>query len=331
MTALAAADSGAVAADWGPAASVETLRLRADMLAALREFFAVRDVLEVETPYLSAAGTTDPNIGSLIVAGSAARYLHTSPEFPMKRLLAAGAGDIYQVCRVFRAGEMGRRHNPEFSMLEWYRLGFDHHRLMREVAELLVSMVGEARPLAAPEFMSYREAYLRHTGLDPFEARAEDWHERLHDAGIGIGPADTMSRDGWLDLAGSELVHPRLGQGRVTFLYDFPPSQAALARVRLGPMPVAERFEAFVDGMELANGFHELADAGEQAARFGRERARRAEMGLPDVHADERLIAALEAGLPDCAGVAVGLDRVLMLRAGVDNIAAVLAFPADRA
>ncbi len=331
MSALAATELEPGAGDWRPAADLHVVRLRASMLAALRRFFAAREVLEVETPYLSAAGTTDPNIASLTVAGGGGRYLHTSPEFPMKRLLAAGSGDIYQVCRVFRAGEAGRRHNPEFTMLEWYRLGFDHERLMREVAELLALLIGPERGFAAPEFLSYREAYLRHTGLDPFAARAEDWHACLANAGIDIGPPASLDLDAWLDLAGAQLVHPRLGRGRVSFIQDFPVSQAALARVRPGPEPVAERFEAFVDGMELANGFHELADAGEQAARFARERRRRRDAGLPDVPADTRLIAALEAGLPDCAGVAVGLDRVLMLRAGVEDIAAVLAFPADRA
>lgn len=307
------------------------------MLARVRAFFAERDVLEVETPILSSAAATDPNLASLATRymgpsfpRGLALYLHTSPEFAMKRLLAAGSGSIYQVCKVFRDGELGSRHNPEFTMIEWYRVGFDHHRLMDEVGAL-VSQACE-RASTAIEKLSYRDAFLRHCGLDPHTAPVEALAStaRQRDVSIPAGmPHDDP--DPWRDLLLTHLVEPQLGRGAMTFLHDYPASQAALARVRAGEPPVAERFELYMEGIEIANGFHELGDAGEQRRRFERDLARRRAVGLGPVPADERLLTGLEQGLPECAGVALGFDRLVMLATGATSIGQVIAFPLERA
>jgi lysyl-tRNA synthetase class 2 len=317
--------------DWQPTASLKNLKLRAELLAKLRQFFVARNVLEVDTPALSWSGATDYHIQSFRVdAGQGgALYLHTSPEFPMKRLLAAGSGDIWQLAKVFRRGEVGRLHNPEFSLLEWYRLGFDHHRLMQETAELVAVLVPTLK--AATEYLTYREAFQRHARLDPFRASAADCSATLKATGRHPPAEQELDLDGWLDLLAGELVYPALGQGGLTFIYDYPASQAALARVRPGEPPVAERFEAFLQGIELANGFHELLDAAEQRRRFEQDRARRKAEGLMDVPLDERLIEALAHGLPECSGVALGFDRLVMIAAGARSLEDVLAFPADRA
>lgn len=316
---------------WRPTASLANLRLRAELLKKIRAFFEVRGVLEVETPSLSHAGATDRHLASFRVENPRGGhlYLHTSPEFPMKRLLAAGSGDIWQLCKVFRAGEAGRLHNPEFSMIEWYRLGFDHHRLMRETAELIQALLPfRQKP---PEYLSYREAFKLYAGFDPFHAGKQTCIRALESAGKSVPAESELDMDGWLDLVAGELVYPLLGRERIVFVYDYPASQAALARIRAGDPPVAERFEAFLDGMELANGFHELSDAKEQRRRFEADRAYRRAHGLPEMPMDEHLLAALETGLPDCAGVALGFDRVAMLAAGAKSIDEVITFPFERA
>jgi elongation factor P--(R)-beta-lysine ligase len=318
--------------DWQPCASTDVLRARARLYGAIRGYFEARGVLEVETPILSAAATVDPHIDSFATpaAGTRTLYLHTSPEFAMKRLLAAGSGPIYQIARVFRREEAGRHHNPEFTMLEWYRPGWDHLRLMDEV-EALLRTAGVAAA-GAWERLSYRQAFQRHAGLDPFTAGLEQLREACsrHMQLDGALRAE-VERDIYLDLLMSLLVGPRLGLEAPCFLYDFPASQAALARVRPDHPPVAERFELFWQGIELANGFHELTDAVEQRRRFEQDRARRAAQGREAPPYDAHLIAALEAGLPACAGVALGLDRVLMLQLGLPSLADTLAFDAGRA
>lgn len=318
---------------WQPAASIANLRLRARVLDLVRGFFADRGVLEVETPVLGAAAVTDPHLHSLTTAfvGPGAPeglrlYLQTSPEFAMKRLLAAGSGPIFQVARAFRDGEAGRHHNPEFSLLEWYRPGFDHHALMDEVDALLQRILGTA----PAERATYGEVFARYCGLDPFTAPLPALRDAAGPAGAGSG-LDADDRDGWLGLLLSHRIQPGLGHGYPVFVYDFPASQAALARVEPGPPPVAERFEVFVRGIELANGYHELTDAAEQAQRFRADLADRRRRGLPEPNLDQHLLEALEAGLPACAGVAVGIDRLVMLAAGADSVAAVMAFPVDRA
>ena len=316
--------------DWQPTASLSNLKLRAELLAKLRAFFAARNVLEVDTPALSRAGATDRHIQSFRVEDERRRhlYLHTSPEFPMKRLLAAGYGDIYQLCKVFRSGEAGRMHNPEFTMLEWYRIGFDHHQLMAEVAALVGGLVPELNPA---EFLTYREAFQRHAGFDVTTSGSKDCIAALNRAGRHVPAEDELDYDGWLDMVAGDLVYPALGKGRITFVYNYPASQAALARVWAGEPPVAERFEAFIDGVELVNGFHELSDATEQRRRFEADSAYRKQHGLMDIPFDEHLLTALQHGLPDCAGVALGFDRLVMLVARASAIQDVIAFPADRA
>jgi lysyl-tRNA synthetase class 2 len=317
---------------WRPSAALSVLRRRADMLAATRAFFAARGVLEVETPVLSAGGVTDPQIESLTtrVAGfPRAFYLSTSPEFPMKRLLAAGSGDIYQICRVFRDGESGRWHNPEFTMIEWYRLGLDDAALMSEVEELVRSLLAPRRQLPAAERLSYAAALQRHAGVDAFAADERTLAAAATAHGIVCDAA--LDRDARLDLLMGFVVGPRLGFPRPTFICDYPASQASLARLKPGSPSVAARFECYLDGIELANGFHELSNATEQRARFLRDLATRRDRGQPAPHIDEGLLGALSAGLPDCAGVALGFDRLVGLAVGADALAQAMAFPIQRA
>lgn len=290
--------------------------------------------MEVETPLLSAAAVTDPHLESFAVrcdcAGVPADgtlWLQTSPEYAMKRLLAAGCGSIYQIARAFRSGERGRRHNPEFTLLEWYRVGFDHRRLMDEVAELVIALLGP-RPARR---MTYRDAFVEIVGVDPFRASLETLASAALDAGIVAAGCIGADRDAWLDLILSHQVQPKLGQGELLFLTDFPASQAALARLCPDDPSTAERFELFVDGMELANGFHELTDPDEQSRRFDADRRRRQMEGRCAPAPDARLLAALKAGLPDCSGVALGFDRLMMVALGVGNIDETIAFPVELA
>ena len=302
------------------------LELRADLYALIRRFFAERGVLEVETPILSEAGNTEPNIESFattfsghVAAGSRERWMRTSPEHAMKRLLAAGLGDCYELGRVFRNGEAGRRHNPEFMMLEWYRVGFDHLRLMRETAALVLTTLASKGWSADVVETTYRDLFagLR---IDPFEAPIDELRAPL--AEFGIDPAG-LSRDDWLDLLITHRIQPAFPKDRITAVYDFPASQCALAKIRDG---VAERFELFLGTYELANGYHELTDAAEQRARFENDNARRRARGQREVPIDERFLDALPQ-MPACAGVALGIERLLMVLADTDDIADVIAFP----
>jgi lysyl-tRNA synthetase class 2 len=326
--------------DWRPTATLEVLKLRARLLERIRAFFSERGVLEVETPILSGAATTDPALASFVTRyvgplfpHGRSMYLHTSPEFPMKRLLAADSGSIYQIGKVFRDGESGRLHNPEFTLLEWYRTGFDHQQLMTETGELVMLLLAPYLPLDPPERLTYREAFQRHAGIDPHTAAAGDFAAAAGTHRISV-PPDLLAHNDlaiWRDLLLTHVVEPRLGQRRLTFLVDYPASQASLARILPGEPPVAARFELYLNGIELANGFHELADPDEQRTRFERQLHARAADGLTAVPMDERLLAALEHGLPDCAGVALGFDRLVMIAAGARTIADVIAFPVDRA
>lgn len=317
-----------------PTAHARALRLRADLYALIRRFFAEREVLEVETPMLSMAGNTDPNIESFRLeftgprsAGASGRWLRTSPEFPLKRLLAAGVGDCYELGRVFRNGEAGVRHNPEFTMLEWYRVGWDHHRLMDETAELLKAALALAGRRATVRDTSFRQLYLDKFGFDPMTAPEEELRSPL---GVyDIDPAG-LTRDDWLDLLMTHLIQPSIPASRVLLVYDYPVSQCALARIRPGTPPVAERFEAYLGPLEMANGYHELTDPDEQRARFELDLARRRARNAAEPAIDERLLAALPK-LPGCAGVALGVDRLLMALLGTEKIADVLAFPFERA
>lgn len=321
--------------DWLPSASTEALQLRARLNAAIRTFFAERGVLEVETPILSGAGNSDPNIASFSLQFSGrsdgaprTRWLRTSPEFPLKRLLAAGIGDCYELGRVFRDGEAGGRHNPEFTMLEWYRVGWDHQALIDETIALVESALALVGRGANVVQIRYRELYQRMLGLDPMLAAEHELQAALGD--VRIDPHG-LRRDDWLDLLMTHRLQPSFPRDQLLAVYDYPASQCALARVRDGDVPVAERFELYLGSLELANGYHELLDADEQRQRFVRDHALRADRGAVLPPLDEHLLAALQAGMPACAGVALGVDRLLMAMLGSERIADVLAFDLSRA
>jgi elongation factor P--(R)-beta-lysine ligase len=314
---------------WRPVASLGTLELRARMLRVAREYFAATKTLEVETPTLSRAAVTDLHLASVVAnANGQTRYLHTSPEYPMKRLLASGCGDIYQISRVYRDGESGRFHNPEFTLIEWYRVGIDHHALMTDVEQLVTAVLPAHRSSERAEYLSYRDAVQLHAGVDAFDDPVSVLLGALRHGNVSIPTGIEQDRDACLDLIVSTLVGPKLGRDRLTFLHDFPASQAALARVQ---GRVAARFEAYLDGIELANGFHELSDEKEQRRRFEADNVERAKRGLNKMPIDENFLAALEHGLPDCSGVALGFDRLVMCAAEAKHIDEVLALPFDRA
>ena len=311
---------------WRPAATHASLKDRARLLQTIREFFASRQVIEVETPVLSKAGNTDPQIQS--IRTDSGDYLRTSPEFALKRLLASGMGDVFELGRVFRAAESGRQHNPEFTLLEWYRTGFTYHRLMDEVAALVRYCGGEKFSHWQEERLSYRQLFLLHLDIDPFTADTGLLAATARQHGINDVK---LERRQWLDLLISFVIQPALPADRLTFVYDFPADQAALARVRQGDPPLAERFELYLGRTELANGYQELTNAREQKQRFNNENLQRESGGKDVYEIDQHLIDALEHGLPECAGVALGVDRLLMLICGAESIDEVTAFPFSRA
>jgi lysyl-tRNA synthetase class 2 len=317
------------------------LRRRASLLALTRNFFADRGVLEVDTPVVVNAAVTDVHMHTARVlltelpcVRSGARperpfFLHTSPEYAMKRLLAAGSGDIFQICHVVRGFERGRQHNAEFTLIEWYRVGFSLQELMNEVEAIVRQLLGDQAGSLGTERVTYRDAFTRELRLDPFTA--SDSELRTAAGSIGFTCATDTSRDELLELLMGAVVGPRLGYAALSFIYGFPASQAALARLDPHDPRTAMRFELYCNGIELANGFHELGDAAEQRARFERDNEERRRLGLPLCALDERLLGALQSGLPDCAGVALGFDRTLMVAMSADRIDDVLAFPVERA
>lgn len=312
--------------DWQPTTTSRLLAKRASLLQDIRLFFQQRAVMEVETPLLSRAGNSDPEIQSIDAGGHG--YLRTSPEFALKRLLTAGSGDIYELGRVFRAGEAGRSHNPEFTMLEWYRLGFTYHDLMDEVAALVRHCARGKFDEWPLEKLTYRNLFITRLGLDPCTADRETLATVAGEHGI----ADIkLQHRQWLDLLMGMVIQPALPARQLTFVHDYPAEQAALARVRQDSPPVAERFELYLGNVELANGYQELTDATEQRRRFTAENMRREESGQDVYPVDEHLLAALEHGLPECAGVALGVDRLLMALVAADTISDVIAFPFSRA
>jgi lysyl-tRNA synthetase class 2 len=318
--------------NWQPTAKREVLEQRAQALARVREFFAKRSVLEVDTPIVVNAPVTDVHIHSAEVRfpDAAGRYyLHTSPEFAMKRLIAAGSGDIYQICHVARGLERGRQHNAEFTLIEWYRLGYSLEQLMDEV-EALARLVLGLRPVhLRGERISYAEAFKAALDIDPLTASNEELRETAHLH--GFEPNTGTERDELLEFLMGAKIGPQLGKHALTFVHRYPASQAALARLDPQDPRCALRFELYCEGMELANGFHELASADEQRARFEQDLTERRRRGLPANGMDEYLLAALESGLPDCAGVAVGFDRLVMLLTGARTIDDVIPFPIERA
>ena len=315
---------------WQPTASRETLARRAQLLSTVRQFFADRDVLEVDTPMLVNAPVTDVHIHSAEVRLQGATrpyFLHTSPEYAMKRLLAAGSGDVFQICHVVRGLERGRLHNAEFTLIEWYRLGFSLEQLMTEVAALACKVLGEQ----VVEYLTYRDAFLTQLHIDPLSVTDAELHDAARKSGIDANVLPGLDRDQLLDLLMGLIIGPRLGLKKLTFVHRYPASQAALAKLDPNDPRTALRFELYGEGIELANGFHELASAAEQRARFESDRALRQQRALPIYDIDENLLSALEQGLPDCSGVALGFDRLMMLATGVQQIDDVLAFPTERA
>ncbi len=315
-----------------PGASWQNLRLRADLLDRLRSFFRARNFLEVETPLLAADVVIDRGVEPFRTTTAAdphgpdtgeSLWLQPSPEAAMKQLMAAGGEAIYQVTRSFRQGEQGRLHNREFTLVEWYRRGDTMDEGMATVSELCDELLGRG----PAERVSYRDAFLRFAGIDPFVAETRELADLAKARSAAVPDSLGDHRDEWLDLLLVELVEPHLGLDRPTILYDYPASQAALARVRDGEPPLAERFELYVDAVELANGYHELTDADELRRRFRALNGERTAQGKPMLPEASGLLAAMDAGLPDCTGVALGFDRVVMLAVGANSIAQVMAIP----
>ncbi len=314
---------------WRPGAGPDALAARARLLASIRSFFAERGVLEVETPVLSVAGNSDPGLAQFRTTDD--RWLRTSPEYPMKRLLAAGSGDIYELGRVFRTGEAGALHNPEFTLLEWYRVGWTYEQLMGEVVELIAVCGAAYGRRWAVRRCTYTDWVGQHAGIDPLTASEDDIREALQRADVAVAGLSGLNRDGWLDLLVSGVVQPAMDPDTLTLVSLYPASQAALARLH-GPDPrVAERFEAFLGPVERANGYQELTDAAEQRRRFEAENARRAASGGEAVPLDEALLEALDAGLKECAGVALGVDRLLLALVDATRLDEVMAFSGERA
>ena len=312
---------------WQPSASIACLRERAQCLADIRDFFNSRGYLEVETPVMARFGVTDIYLQNILATFRGQQYaLQTSPEYHMKRLLAAGSGPIFQVARVFRDDELGRWHNPEFTLLEWYQLNVDHLTLLKEVDVLLQRVL----QCDALQIKTYQQAFIEACEFDPFNAQLSTLKETLARFNLdNVLPADETCRDQYLFLLMSHVVEPFLGKEPVPVaVYDFPVSQASLAQVNHG---VAERFEVYYKGVELANGFHELTDVAAQRSRFNQDVEARRVRGLPDSSPDEYLLQALSHGLPACSGVALGIDRLLALALDTRCIADILSFDFSRA
>ncbi|GGX95093.1 elongation factor P--(R)-beta-lysine ligase [Litchfieldella qijiaojingensis] len=322
-----------MAIDWRPTAEIETLRERARLLAEVRRFFAERGVLEVETPVLGHGGSTDIHLDSLSLTattpeGRERLWLQTSPEFHMKRLLAAGSGPIFQLARSFRDGEVGRRHNLEFTMLEWYRPEFELPDLIDETEALIRLLLPS---LGARRLRRYRELFREHLAIDPFTEPLPELRRLASEQG-GLDMREAL-RDDCLDLLMSLAIEPALGETGLDVVVDYPATQAALARRRRDDEDgvwVASRFEVYVQGLELANGYDELIDGDEQAARFVQDNAQRRWLGKPEVDVDRRLLAALAAGMPSGCGVALGIDRLIQLALGKTSVAEVMAFSTPR-
>ncbi|MDR3490526.1 MAG: elongation factor P--(R)-beta-lysine ligase [Gammaproteobacteria bacterium] len=317
---------------WQPSATSTTLHKRAHIISTVRKFFAERNVLEVDTPLMCQHSVTDPHVTgipaifqSLGETSEKIMYLQTSPEYAMKRLLASGIGSIYQITKAFRQGEVGKIHNPEFTMLEWYRIGYDHHALMNEMDELLMLVLSTL----PAERISYTDLFLQQLNVNVHTATLQELKNCAATKNIFL-QAEINEKDVWLDILWTHYIEPKVGQERPLFLYDFPASQASLAKVRHETPAHASRFEVYFKGVELANGFHELQDAEEQKKRFEKDSAYRKQNHLPEKTIDQYFLAALNHGLPDCAGVALGIDRLIMLALGFERVADVLSFDFSR-
>ena len=311
---------------WRPSSAASAAHSRAAMLQRVRDYFVIRDVLAVDTPALSAFATSDLNIDSIVASvASEPQYLHTSPESSMKCLLAAGYPDIYSICRVFRDGEKGRQHLPEFTLLEWYRLAFDLKQIIADTTALIANCL--ERPELGEEYavIDYADAFQSSIGIDVFAATVDELADSLC-ADNSLRESIGNDRDAWLDLALSSRIAPNFAAGQLTVLRHYPRDQAALARICPQDERCADRFEVFLGTLELANGYVELTDAKEQRARFEHDNERRRIAGKPEVEGDALLLAALQHGLPECAGVAVGIERLQMIHDQVDSIDKVVTF-----
>lgn len=316
-----------------PTCSIEALKARAEMYQKIRQFFAERKVLEVETPVLSQAAVTDVHLASVQVQRHIhgklnTQYLQTSPEFPMKRLLASGSGAIYQICKVFRDDEHGRKHNSEFTMLEWYRPGLDLKALMHETADLLEVCLAHRLGEVRPYILSYKHAFQDRLDINPLQATLKQLKETANRVGLNLDLGN--DRLGYMDLLFSHFVEPSLGFDAPVFLTDFPPEMASLAKVKTDEDSelVAARFEVYIEGLELANAYDELLDAKVLAERFDADNIERAQQGLPVIPTDQHLLAALPH-MPECSGIALGIDRLLMVAMNKMKIDQVITFPAE--
>lgn len=307
--------------DWRPSASIENLRQRALLIQSMRLFFEKRSYLEVETPIISHYGITDVYLSPLKTnCLKKTCYLHTSPEYAMKRLLAAGSGSIFQFAKVFRDDEEGRWHNPEFTLLEWYKLNANHHDLMEEV-DVFLQEILKSEPLVKK---SYEEVFQTYCNLNPHTATIQELEKSLHCYNLSGVLAEKDDKDTYLYLLMTHVVEPNLAKKPYpTAVYDFPATQASLARIING---YAARFEVYYKGVELANGFYELTDKKEQALRFEEDKAKRLLKGLDVSLMDNLFLAALEYGLPECSGVALGVDRLIALTLKQDSLKKVMAF-----
>ncbi len=300
---------------------------RARMLHDIRAFFYQRDVLEVETPALSQAGNTDPFIESFQVKSlDGTRYLHTSPEYPMKRLLVAGSGDIYQICKVWRAGESGYRHNPEFTMLEWYRLGFTYHQLIKEVEALLFTVFPSIQKKS--HFVSYRQLFLEILGVDPHIAKDLELQDCMdqHQLDVECGLTG-LDHSAMLDVLMTHCIEPTFAEDSLTVVYDYPAEQKSLASLSSDEVSVAQRFEVYLGAVELGNGYQEQTDADINTDVLESDWKKRKAKGMESIPVDEHFLAAIREGLPMCSGVAIGLDRLLMCKLNKKNLQEVISFP----
>jgi len=322
---------------WQTTSTQKILQTRANLISLIHDFFIQNGVLQVDTPAISHCANTDPNINSFIVHEKVNNenqeqfYLHTSPEFPMKRLLASGMGSIYQICKVFRSCEKGRYHNPEFTLLEWYRVAIDHFELMDEVEALLNKIKVQYPFYETTQKYSYQELFLNFIGIDPLKNNVADLINYIKQrSDTSLHNVDSMNHDELCEYLMSHVIQNEMPDKSLIFVYDYPASQASLAQLNNDKV-TARRFEVFVSGIELANGFHELQDAKEQRRRFLKEQQSRLAAKQDIYPLDENLLSALESGLPNCAGVALGIERLLMLLENAQHINEVLTFPFDRA
>jgi len=318
-----------VSDDWRPSCSLEALQLRAAVLHDIRAYFYVQNVLEVETPILCRSIGTDPYLDFFATSmGDTALYLQTSPEFSMKRLLAAGSGAIYQITKSFRQGESGRYHNPEFTMLEWYRVGFNLADLMDDVERLLVPLLRKSNFLESVQRLSYVDVFTQYTGLNPLEFSVLEYQQVAEN--LGFVDASTLCGNDhalWLDFLFSQCVQKKIAKNHLCLIYNYPACLPSLARLNKDNCLLVERVEVFIDGVEIGNGYFELTDAVEQEARFEQEILQRERNKALAVEKDTRFLAALKSGLADCSGIAIGVDRLLMILGKKEKIDEVLTFP----